>query len=111
MTVSQTARKAAAADIDEGDLGQKRLMSGDRMTLRLWEAVPDGGDEPTYTTEHESLGFVISGEARLELEGQEIRLEPGDCWLVPKGARHRYLIEKPFTAVEVTAHGLTEDDG
>jgi quercetin dioxygenase-like cupin family protein len=33
-----------------------------------------------------------------------ILLEPGDSWLVPKGATHTYKILGPsFTAVEVTS--------
>ena len=49
----------------------------------------------------------------LLLEGQTIRLERGDSWLVPAGAKHTYLILEPFTAVEATAppsqvHGRDE---
>jgi len=56
---------------------------------------------------------VIRGRAELEIEDQKIKLEPGDCWVVPKGARHRYHILEPFTAVEATAppahvHGRDE---
>jgi quercetin dioxygenase-like cupin family protein len=32
-----------------------------------------------------------------------ILLEPGDSWLVPKGAVHTYKILEPFTAVEATS--------
>lgn len=100
----QTAGKIAADKADHGAHGEKLLVSGDRLSLRLWKASPsDGGDEP-YRAGHESLGYVVSGRARLEIEGQEIRLEPGDSWLVPEGARHRYRIDEPFTAVEATAN-------
>jgi len=46
---------------------------------------------------------VISGRAELHLEGQMVMLEPGDPWLVPAGAEHRYRVLEPFTAVEATA--------
>lgn len=32
-----------------------------------------------------------------------VKLEPGDSWSVPKGARHSYKILEPFTAVEATS--------
>jgi len=56
---------------------------------------------------------VIAGRAELTLEGQTLRLEPGDAWLVPAGAAHAYRILEPFTAVEATAppahvHGRDE---
>ena len=56
---------------------------------------------------------MIGGKAELELEGQMVRLEPGDSWLVPKGAEHRYRILERFTAVEATSppsqvHGRDE---
>ena len=39
----------------------------------------------------------------LWLEGQAIRLEAGDCWLVPADAEHSYRILESFTAIEATA--------
>lgn len=46
-------------------------------------------------------------------EGQMVLLEPGDSWVVQKGASHTYKILKPFTAVEATSppaqvHGRDE---
>jgi quercetin dioxygenase-like cupin family protein len=38
----------------------------------------------------------------LEIEGQSVLLEPGNSWVVPRGALHRYTILQPFTAVEAT---------
>jgi mannose-6-phosphate isomerase-like protein (cupin superfamily) len=46
---------------------------------------------------------VISGRAELHIEGQMVKLEPGDSWAVPKGAEHTYKILEPFTAVEATS--------
>ena len=58
---------------------------------------------PVTERDYETVGYVISGRAELDLEGQTVRLEPGDSWLVPAGARHTYRILEPFTAVEATA--------
>ena len=56
---------------------------------------------------------VVSGRAELTSEGQTVRLEPGDTWVVPKGAAHTYRILETFTAVEAThppyqVHGREE---
>jgi mannose-6-phosphate isomerase-like protein (cupin superfamily) len=66
--------------------------------------------------DYETVGYVISGRAKLELEGQTLNLRAGDSWLVPAGAMHRYTIIEPFTAVEATAppaevHGRDEPQG
>ena len=58
---------------------------------------------PAAQHEYEVVGYVISGRAELEIEGQTVRLEPGDSWVVPAGAEHTYRILETFTAVEATA--------
>ncbi len=58
---------------------------------------------PVTERDYETVGYVISGRAELDLEGQTVRLEPGDSWLVPAGARHSYRILEPLTAVEATS--------
>jgi quercetin dioxygenase-like cupin family protein len=94
-------------------MGQKYLVSGKRVAMRLWEQENSGETTGTSQREYEIVGYVIEGRAELELEGQTILLEPGDSWLVPKGARHSYQILEPFTAIEATSppahvHGRDE---
>jgi quercetin dioxygenase-like cupin family protein len=81
--------------------------------MRLWENEPAGEAKPSSRRDYETVGYVISGMAELTLEGQTIRLEPGDSWLVPPDAEHSYRIVEPFTAVEATSppaqvHGRDE---
>lgn len=96
----------------KGEMGQKYLVSGKSMSMRLWEH-EEGGDAEPHAREYETVGFVISGRAELSVEGSTVLLEPGDSWVVPKGARHQYRILEPFTAVEAThppaqVHGRDE---
>ena len=98
-----TVKKVSAATSPTGELGQKYLVSGKRVSMRLWEAEPPGAGKTESRRDYETVGYVISGRADLHLEGQHIRLEPGDSWLVPAGAEHRYDILETFTAVEATA--------
>ncbi len=98
----------------KGQLGQKYLASGKSLSMRLWEdEQPNEAKEPTVR-EYETVGYVIKGSAELHLEGQVVRLEVGNSWVVPKGASHTYKILEPFTAVEATSppaqvHGRDEN--
>jgi quercetin dioxygenase-like cupin family protein len=73
------------------------------MSMRLWRDEEPTQDKPSRKHKYEVVGYVISGRAELEIEGQTVRLEPRDSWVVPPGAEHTYRILETFTAVEVTA--------
>ena len=97
-----TVKKVNAAHSPQGDMGQVYLVSGKRMAMRLWEEQP-GEDKASRTRDYETVGYVIAGRAELHLEGQQIRLEPGDAWVVPEGAEHTYRVLEDFKAVETTS--------
>ena len=108
-----TVKKVHAPDSPKGEMGQTYLVSGKRVSMRLWEQEPADSHKAESVRGYETVGYVIDGRAELELEGQTIRLERGDSWLVPAGAKHTYRILEPFTAVEATAppsqvHGRVE---
>jgi quercetin dioxygenase-like cupin family protein len=97
-----TIKKVEAGSSPRGEMGQKYLVAGKRVSMRLWIDEP-GGLKAATRREYETVGYVISGSARLDLEGQTLNLKAGDSWLVPAGAMHQYTIIEPFTAVEATA--------
>lgn len=108
-----TIKKVSASTSPTGELGQRYLVSGKGVSMRLWEEEPSGGAKAPSRRDYETVGYVIGGRAELDLEGQTIRLEPGDAWLVPKGAEHVYRVLERFTAVEATSppaqvHGRDE---
>src|SRR5690606_3488176 len=108
-----TVKKVHSADSPKGEMGQTYLVSGKRGSMRLWQDEPADSHKRESVRDYETVGYVIDGRAELELEGQTSRLEPGDSWLVPAGAKHTYRILEPFTAVEATAppaqvHGRDE---
>jgi quercetin dioxygenase-like cupin family protein len=97
----------------KGKMGQKYLVSGLHVSMRLWEDEAPGEAKPASQRDYETVGFVIKGRAELHLEGQMVLLEPGDSWVVPKGASHTYRVLESFTAVEATSppaavHGRDE---
>lgn len=110
-----TIKKVSSSHSPVGELGQRYLVSGKRVSMRLWSEEPN--EEPTRHTsrDYETVGFVVSGSAELTSEDQVVRLDAGDSWLVPAGASHSYRVLESFTAIEATSppaqvHGRDEDE-
>lgn len=80
-----TVKKVSVGRSPEGEEGQKYLVSGRRVSMRIWEDQPEGVAKPSSRRDYETVGFVLSGRAELHLEGQKVILEPGDSWPVPPG--------------------------
>jgi len=107
-----TVKKVSSGHSPKGEMGQKYLVSGVAVAMRLWQEEP-GESKPETQRDYETVGYVIAGKAELHLEGQMVLLAKGDSWVVAKGARHSYRILEPFTAVEATSppaqvHGRDE---
>ena len=95
-----------------GRMGQRYLASGVRLSMRLWLDIEPGEKAPVRR-DYETVGYVLKGRAELILEGQTVRLDPGDSWVVPHGAEHSYRVLETFSAVEATSppaevHGRDE---
>lgn len=108
-----TVKKVSSKTSPKGEMGQKYLADGKSVSMRMWEAEEPGEPKPEASRDYETVGYVVEGRAELHLEGQKVLLEPGDSWLVPKGASHTYNILETFTAVEATSppsevHGRDE---
>lgn len=111
--VDRSVTKVDSSFSPKGNMGQKYLASGVKVSMRLWENESPGKLKPSNRREYETIGYVIRGRAELHLEGQMVLLEAGDSWVVPEGAEHAYKILESFTAVEATCppaevHGRDE---
>jgi len=92
-------------------MGQKLLVSGNAISMRLWDEEPgDGKAKSAVARNYETVGYVLSGRAELTIEGNTISLEPGVSWVVPEGTDHSYKIIETFQAVEAT-HPSARGDG
>ena len=98
-----TIKKVEAASSPRGEMGQKYLVAGKRVSMRLWDLEPGSEVKHSTNRDYETVGYVISGSATLELEGQTLLLKQGDSWLVPAEAAHRYTVTEHFKAIEATA--------
>jgi quercetin dioxygenase-like cupin family protein len=97
-----TVTKVDGKHSPKGELGQTYLASGKTVSMRLWDEAAGHQHEQNVARHYETVGYVLEGSAELEIEGQTVRLEAGDSWVVPKGARHTYRIQGKFKAVEAT---------
>lgn len=109
-----TVIKVSAEVSPKGEMGQKYLASGKKVSMRLWENEQPAEAKPPTRREYETVGYAIAGRAELHIEGQMVLLEPGSSWVVPENAEHTYKILEPFTAVEATCppaqvHGRDEN--
>ena len=98
-----TIKKIDSDHSPTGSMGQKYLVSGRLMSMRLWEDLQPGQQKEPSAREYETVGYAIKGRAQLDIEGQSVLLGAGDSWVVPKGSRHSFTILEPFTAVEATS--------
>lgn len=106
-------KKVSSQHSPKGKMGQRYLVMGKRMSMRLWEEEPSDQKQGPHAREYETVGYVVHGKAELHLEDQKVILAEGDSWVVPSGARHHYQILEPFLAVEATSppaevHGRDE---
>lgn len=85
-----------------GSRGEHLLAGGKKVAMRLWEEDP-GERKEVARRNYEVVGYVIDGRAVIETEGNELPLTPGDSWVIPAGAEHRYRIVEHFKAVEATS--------
>lgn len=98
MATTVSAKQAVA-----GSHGEITLAAGERVAMRMWRNEEPNADKPATRSEHETVGYVVSGRAELIVAGETVTLSPGDSYLVPAGAEHTYRILETFTAVEATS--------
>ncbi len=97
------ATKVSAKQAVEGPHGEIGLASGERVAMRMWRNEEPNADKPVTRSEHDTVGYVLSGRADLIVGGETVSLAAGDSYLVPAGTEHTYRIHETFTAVEATS--------
>lgn len=98
------------ADAETGAMGQKYLVAGDDVALRLWHEEAPGDAGTPHARDYDTVGYVVSGRVELTVAGDSTMLSAGDSWHVPKGAERSYRIVEPLTALEAT-HPPARDAG
>jgi quercetin dioxygenase-like cupin family protein len=65
-----------------------RAIQGDRMTMAVVDLQPNVA-VPEHRHENEQLGFVLSGEITMTVEGQSQTCRAGDTYTIPGGSPHQ----------------------
>ncbi len=91
------------AQAARGERGEKLLVNGQRMALRLWENEPAGTKKPEHSNTYEYVAYVLTGALRVTLDGHEFEVRQGDSYCVPAGAKYALEILAEATVIEATA--------
>jgi transcriptional regulator with XRE-family HTH domain len=98
-TVGQVVRHDAYPPIEFGGTGMREFLltpkSERRVQALLSEIEPDGGSgEARYTLPTEvELVFVLSGRLWIDLSGEPVVLDAGDCLTFPAATEHAFRAE------------------
>ncbi len=79
-----------------GDARPVEMLTGVvRRTLALTErlmlcefTLQAGSEVPIHTHPHDQVGYIVSGEVVMIINGQETRCGPGDAYAIPGGVPH-----------------------
>ncbi|MGH9944707.1 MAG: cupin domain-containing protein [Pyrinomonadaceae bacterium] len=97
-TVSVRGEHAAS-----GERGEKLLVNGRQMALRLWEREPAGTSKPEHTNPYEYVAYVVEGALRVTLNGHAFEVRQGDSYCVPANEPYTLEILEEATVVEATS--------
>ena len=105
-------KKIDSSASPSGPDGQKYLVSGKGLSMRLWEE-PSAVEGEPHTRPYETVGYVVSGRVRIHVGEDVITCGPGDSYLVPDGAERQYDVLEALVAIEAThppaeVHGRDE---
>ena len=98
----QSIKKVDSSASPVGEMGQKHLVSGKRLAMRLWEIAAGDAGEP-HTRPYETVGYVVSGRVEVHVGDSVVVCGAGDSYLVPDGAERFYRVVEDLVAVEATA--------
>ena len=64
--------KVSSKDAPSGAHGEVALAKGELVGMRMWRDEPPADDKPSTTSDYETVGYVISGRAKLVLEDRTL---------------------------------------
>lgn len=89
-----------AGDAERGERGEKLMVSGDAVRLRVWEGEPAGEVAPEHVNDYEYLAYVVAGRMRVRIAGTTRELAAGDSYRVPARTPYAFEVVEGATVVE-----------
>jgi mannose-6-phosphate isomerase-like protein (cupin superfamily) len=74
----------------------RELWHTDAQSLAEASLEPGQATQRHYHRASEEIYFVLEGRGRMELDGDEREVGPGDAVLIPPGARHQITALEPL---------------
>jgi quercetin dioxygenase-like cupin family protein len=78
----------------------RKVISGEKITMAQIFFAKDAV-VPLHQHENEQISSVLTGALRLEIEGKEIVLRPGEVLLIPPHVPHRVVALEDSMALDV----------
>ncbi|MFX0023970.1 MAG: cupin domain-containing protein [Candidatus Hermodarchaeota archaeon] len=77
-------------------------LGGEKMMMALNATLP-GHSVPTHSHEHEQVGMVYSGKAKLRIGDEEHIVSKGDFFCIPSNTPHSdtCLSDEPFIMLDI----------
>jgi quercetin dioxygenase-like cupin family protein len=79
---------------------ERRVLSYGGGLMAVEFRFPAGVHAPIHSHPHEQIGYVVSGELELIVEGAATRLGPGDSYYVPPNVRHGVVTLTPCVLLD-----------
>jgi quercetin dioxygenase-like cupin family protein len=78
----------------------RKVISGEKITMAQIFITKDGV-VPLHHHEHEQFSSLLAGALRVELEGKEIVVRPGEVLHIPSNVPHRVVALEDSLALDV----------
>lgn len=85
-----------------GERGEKLLVNGQHMAMRLWEREPAGTKKPEHVNPYEYVAYVVAGALRITMHNHTFEVRRGDSYCVPADTPYSMEILEEATVVEAT---------
>ena len=79
---------------------RQSLVHGERTHLVKF-SLEKGSIMPLHNHPHEQTGYLLTGNMRLTINGQDYDLEPGDSWCIGPNVSHEAAVREDATVLEV----------
>lgn len=90
------------ASAPHGKEGERLLVNGQQMAMRLWEHEEVGATKPEHSNPYEYVAYIIAGALRVTIDGHTFEARTGDSFCVPAKSKSTLEILEKATVVEAT---------
>lgn len=86
-----------------GERGEKLLVNGKQMAMRLWEHEEVGTKTPNHSNTYEYVAYVVEGRLRITIDEHSFEVQRGDSYCVPAETPYSLEVLEPAMVVEATS--------